>query len=249
MNLISVHQWWKQCKFWQYYCVFNLSNGGFPNPAPMFRGNRIRESVSHLSAANELQLNGNRGELADPSLKVQEGQLCHFCSDRAEIEWARSPTGHPALNAHGVWLVPRPQMCLCWVWDSHALVCLSSAVPLCDGEAPVGAMQWACAWTLPGTSYREAVDLILPMMTGLEAALFWVNVTLSSRQKEHCGPIIWVTSWLWEAHFWSFRAKNWQDMDSVQNVWSLQCLVLGYGSWWTLSNSQSVRLRGRGQRP
>ncbi len=63
-------------------------------------------------------------------------------------------------------------------------------MPLCDGEDPVSAMRWVYAWTLSSMSYRKAVDLILPMMVGLEATLFGVNVTLSSRQKEHCGPIV-----------------------------------------------------------
>lgn len=95
---------------------------------------------------------------------------------------------------------------------SHALVCLSCPVPLDEGEAPVRAMRWAYSVSLPSTSHRKPVDLIRPVMEGLEAALFGVNVMPSSRHKEICGPIVWaeqkwVIGWLLEAQFWSLYIR------------------------------------------
>lgn len=47
----------------------------------------------------------------------------------------------PALNAHGVWRTPQPQLCLFWAHCSLSLC--SAALPILNGESPVRTMWWS----------------------------------------------------------------------------------------------------------
>lgn len=63
-----------------------------------------------------------------------------------KAESARSTSHQPALNVHGVWHTPQPQLCLCWVQYT-----LSDPQPVCGISSKNNLLAFFFMLTLPGS--------------------------------------------------------------------------------------------------